>query len=119
MGLVQMLREETTLNVSAQQPKGDKLARMSRHEGRFEAGHILLPKEAPWLPELERELLGFPNARYDDQVDALLLALDYFARAKRFEIPMAIGLPYAGSPSDSTDRVDCDYIPGFWLGQFR
>jgi predicted phage terminase large subunit-like protein len=100
MGLVQMLRDETSLNVKAQQPKGDKLARMSRHEGRFEAGHILLPKEAPWLPEFERELLQFPSGRYDDQVDALLLALDYFVRAKRFETPMEIGLPYVGPRSD-------------------
>jgi predicted phage terminase large subunit-like protein len=119
MGLIQTLREETTLSVTAQQPKGDKRARMSRHEGRFEAGHILLPKEAPWLADLERELLGFPNAKYDDQVDALVLSLDYFARAKRFEIPMTIGLPYVGPSSNSTDSDYPDYIPGFWLGQFR
>jgi hypothetical protein len=51
MGLIQMLREETSLNVIAQQPKGDKRTRMSRHEGRFEAGHILLPRgEPPGLP---------------------------------------------------------------------
>ena len=33
---------------------------MSRQQGRFEAGRILLPKDAPWLAEFENELLGFP-----------------------------------------------------------
>jgi predicted phage terminase large subunit-like protein len=113
MGLVQMLREETSLNVIAQQPKGDKETRLSRHEGRFEAGHILLPKEAPWLPEFESELLGFPNAKHDDQVDALVLALDYFVRAKRFPAPMETGLPYVGPSGDydhSYDNNDTDRV---------
>src|SRR5262249_13044766 len=62
MGLIQMLREDTLLNVIAQQLKGDKQTRMRRHEGRFEVGQILLPKEALWLPEFEPELLGFPDS---------------------------------------------------------
>ena len=28
-------------------------------------------KDAPWLAEFEAELLGFPGARHDDQVDSL------------------------------------------------
>jgi phage terminase large subunit-like protein len=56
---------------------------MSQHEGRFEAGNILLPKEARWLADFETELLAFPNGRYDDHVDALLLFLDWFARETR------------------------------------
>ena len=106
MGLIQILREEGGLNVIPQHPKGDKKARMSRHEGRFEAGNILLPREAPWLPEFETELLGFPNARHDDQVDALLLFLDWFSQHKRFEAPISIGLPYVG-----TDSHYIDYNP--------
>ena len=43
----------------------------------IEAGHLLLPAEAPWLAELRSELLGFPNARHDDQVDALSQLLAY------------------------------------------
>jgi len=36
----------------------------------IEAGDLLLPIEAPWLPTFKAELLGFPSARHDDQVDA-------------------------------------------------
>ncbi|MBB5277746.1 putative phage terminase large subunit-like protein [Rhizobium rosettiformans] len=35
----------------------------------FQAGKVLLPKRAEWLPDYTAELLGFPNAKYDDQVD--------------------------------------------------
>ena len=32
---------------------------------------MILPKDAPWLAEFVSELLGFPNAKHDDQVDSL------------------------------------------------
>lgn len=35
----------------------------------FQAGLVLLPERAEWLPDYQSELLGFPNAKYDDQVD--------------------------------------------------
>jgi predicted phage terminase large subunit-like protein len=38
---------------------------------------MFLPKQAPWLVDLENELFAFPNGRYDDQVDALIQALAY------------------------------------------
>jgi hypothetical protein len=53
---------------------------MRRHEGRFEAGRVLLPLEAPWLADFESELLSFPSGRYDDQVDAFMLFLDWFSQ---------------------------------------
>jgi hypothetical protein len=78
-GLIQLLREKPSLNVIGRHPKDDKQAGLSRHQGRFEAGRFLLPIEAPWLADFENELLAFPSGRYDDQVDALLLFLDWFA----------------------------------------
>jgi predicted phage terminase large subunit-like protein len=95
MGLIPMLRDETQLDVIGRQPKGDKPVRMQRHEARFEAGNILLPKEAPWLADFLAELLGFPNVRYDDQVDALLLFLDWFQQRERFDDPV---IDYHGGP---------------------
>jgi predicted phage terminase large subunit-like protein len=80
MGLLQLLREQRLLNVIGRQPSADKETRMYRHQGRFEAGRILLPKEASWLADFESELLAFPNGRYDDQVDALLQILDWYAQ---------------------------------------
>jgi hypothetical protein len=66
-----------------------------------EAGLVLLPKEAPWLADLEAELLAFPSGRYDDQVDALLLFLDWFAQADRLPT-YGVGLPIYGGD-------DCSY----------
>ena len=38
---------------------------------RFEAGQVYLPREAPWLSEFLHEILAFPNARHDDQIDSV------------------------------------------------
>lgn len=54
----------------ARRPEQDKVARVAGMSAMIEAGS-LLPRDAPWLAELRSELLGFPNARFDDQVDAL------------------------------------------------
>jgi predicted phage terminase large subunit-like protein len=80
MGLIQLLKEQSCLSVVGRHPKDDKETRMSRHQGRFEAGRVLLPVEAPWLADFESELMSFPNSRYDDQVDALMLFLDWFSQ---------------------------------------
>lgn len=52
-------------------PQGDKQARLNGQSAKFEAGDVFFPEEAPWLIELEAELLAFPKSRYDDQVDAI------------------------------------------------
>ena len=91
MGLIQILREQTRLSVIGRHPKDDKQTRLSRHQGRFEAGRIFLPAEAPWLAEFEGELLAFPNGRYDDQVDALLLFLDWLSQNEyNFTVPIVM-----------------------------
>ena len=36
---------------------------------------MLFPKEAPWLDAYVHELVGFPNAKNDDQVDSTVFAL--------------------------------------------
>jgi phage terminase large subunit-like protein len=42
MGLIQLLKEQTRLDVVGRRPDADKETRMSRQQGRFEAGRILL-----------------------------------------------------------------------------
>jgi len=74
MSLVQDLGNDG-IHAVAVDPEGDKVMRMNAETARIEAGAVSLPRRAPWLEELKRELLAFPNARYDDQVDALSQAL--------------------------------------------
>jgi predicted phage terminase large subunit-like protein len=55
----------------------DKIGRLYVHQAKFEAGLVLFPKNAPFLPELVAELLTFPQGKTDDQVDSLSQALSY------------------------------------------
>jgi predicted phage terminase large subunit-like protein len=51
----------------------DKIGRVYVNQAKFEAGLVLFPKGAPFLPELEAELLAF----HDDQVDSISQALSH------------------------------------------
>lgn len=53
------------------QPEGSKLVRMSVESPQLEAGLIVLPEQADWLYELEKEFINFPKSKHDDQVDTL------------------------------------------------
>jgi predicted phage terminase large subunit-like protein len=55
----------------------DKVGRLYVQQAKFEAGLVLFPKNASFPPELEAELLMFPQARTDDQVDSITQALAY------------------------------------------
>jgi predicted phage terminase large subunit-like protein len=46
---------------------------------KFEAGHVYFPRNAPFLPDLEAELLTFPQGKHDDQVDSITQALAFKA----------------------------------------
>jgi predicted phage terminase large subunit-like protein len=52
-------------------PLSDKMARARPLQGRMQQGRVFFPKEAAWLPEVQKELLRFPAAAHDDIVDAL------------------------------------------------
>ena len=54
--LIQDLRCEN-VNVIAIKPEGDKLTRLYSVQGKFEAGAVFFPRDAPWLPDLRAELL--------------------------------------------------------------
>jgi len=57
-------------------PNTDKVTRMSNETPVIEAGHVWLPKRAPWLEGYLHELTRFPNAKHDDQVDSTSQALN-------------------------------------------
>lgn len=77
--LIQDLKRDGLLAVQAYQPPAgqDKIMRLHVQTHLFEAGKVLLPKQAPWLHDYRLELLGFPGSKNDDQVDSTTQALDY------------------------------------------
>lgn len=76
--LIQELQRDTQLPVIPIKTDRDKVARAHAATPLCEAGRVFLPNsdEAPWLGEFLSELLGFPNAEHDDQVDAFVHGLN-------------------------------------------
>lgn len=67
----QMMEQDSFLNLNLVTPTKDKESRARSIQGRMRAGGVKFDKDAEWYPELEQELLSFPRAVHDDQVDAL------------------------------------------------
>lgn len=81
--LLQVLRNEQPRGIPLPipcRPELDKVSRMAGSSGQIEGGQLRLPQEALWLADFKAELLGFPNARYDDQADALTQLLNWVLR---------------------------------------
>jgi predicted phage terminase large subunit-like protein len=76
--LIQELQRDTQLPVIPIKTDRDKVARAHAATPLCEAGRVFLPNsgEAPWLGEFLSELLAFPNAEHDDQVDAFVHGLN-------------------------------------------
>jgi predicted phage terminase large subunit-like protein len=55
-------------------PDRDKVARALQASTLCEQGRVFFPAQAAWLGEWESELLGFPTATHDDQVDVFAYA---------------------------------------------
>lgn len=76
--LVQSLQQETTLPVVPVKVDADKISRANTVTPTWEAHRVFAPIGAPWLQDFEEELYAFPKAPHDDQVDALVQALQRF-----------------------------------------
>jgi len=63
----------------------DKQTRMSVQSAKFATGQVLFPQHAPWLDDLERELLAFPASPHNDQIDSISQALGYQIQAYRWD----------------------------------
>jgi predicted phage terminase large subunit-like protein len=77
IALAQELRQAGTYAVRPIPVERDKIGRLYVQQSKFEAGLVLFPKGAKFLPELEIELLTFPQGKTDDQVDSISQALAY------------------------------------------
>jgi predicted phage terminase large subunit-like protein len=64
--------------------------------GEIEAGHFLLPAEAPWLDRFASELKAFPHGKHDDQADS-------FSQFVRFQLK---SWPWLLTRYDHTGRAD-------------
>lgn len=72
ISLFQMVKKATLPGlIRAPTPKGSKEDRLAKATVQLQSGNFLLPESAPWLEAFRKELLGFPDATNDDQVDAL------------------------------------------------
>lgn len=56
-------------------PLTDKMVRANPLRGRMQLHKVYFPKEAPWMQELQKEMLYFPAGKHDDQIDALAWAI--------------------------------------------
>jgi len=74
--LIQELRQ-TFSKVKPVKPDGDKVMRMLAQTAAIENGRVLIPKDAYWLQDYIQELVTFPKAKYDDQVDSTAQALKW------------------------------------------
>jgi predicted phage terminase large subunit-like protein len=74
--LIQELRAEDFSRVqAAPNPDGDKIMRLQSQTAKIEGGFVRFPNEAHWLDSYLLELVSFPNAKNDDQVDSTVFAL--------------------------------------------
>jgi predicted phage terminase large subunit-like protein len=68
--LLQECHDANRARYRAVRPEKDKETRFRTACAPVEEGAVLLPREAPWLGDFRRELVSFPRARHDDQVDS-------------------------------------------------
>ena len=86
--LIRVAKKKAWGKVVAVTPKGrSKSERFWRHRKIFRAGRIILPDDAEWVDKFIEELRLFPNAGFDDQVDALTQYLDFMEENPVLQLP--------------------------------
>jgi predicted phage terminase large subunit-like protein len=103
LGIVQTMRRPPhSLTVRGIVNDRDKISRATAAIVRLEAGMIYFPERAPWLADYETELLGFPTAAHDDQVDVTSLAAIEASR----HIPAPESAPEREREEEDDDEVE-------------
>jgi predicted phage terminase large subunit-like protein len=85
--LLQSLHCETDLPLKPVPVDTDKLTRLEWVSPYIERGRVYLPEDAPWLDEFLKEVLAFPSAKHDDQVDSLSQFLRWAMAHEQYRIP--------------------------------
>ena len=106
--VMQELQQEIS-GLIAVTPEGGKIARANAVAPMVEAGNVYLPHPAiqRWVDEFIEEATVFPNARYDDQVDAMTQALNRLR---------GLGATFGAREDDIA--VPPFAVPAYWLSGF-
>lgn len=78
--LIQELKRESGVSVIPYKVVNDKVARANAILPIIEGGRVFLPEESSWLDDFIDEAISFPNGNHDDQVDAMVMAIDVLSR---------------------------------------
>ncbi len=73
--VIQVLSKEFS-GVIPINPEGGKVARANAVSPSFESGNVYLPEKEEWVSDYIKELVSFPNAEHDDEVDCTTQALN-------------------------------------------
>ena len=84
--LIQDMRR-AGLPVMEYTPDRDKVSRVYAASPIMEAGRVWIPSNKKWSEDLIEELIRFPNAAHDDQVDAMTMAIHYMKESWHLEHP--------------------------------
>lgn len=95
-------------------PEGCKEVRFHAQISRIQAGEVLLPQTAPWMPEFVREIAAFPGGRHDDQADALSQLLHRGAPSETNQVIAGPIIFCDGEWSDGYKSGDCDDYDDPW-----
>ena len=84
--LIQDLRR-AGLPVLEYNPDRDKVSRVNASTPILESGRVWIPNK-PFAMDLVNEASAFPNATYDDQVDAMVMAILYLKESWKVDHPL-------------------------------
>jgi predicted phage terminase large subunit-like protein len=86
--LIQDLKQRHSINAIPIKPTADKIVRLSIVSPMFERGEIFVLQDAHWLMDFLDELLRFPQAKFDDQVDSVTQYLNWHRNCEKptFEV---------------------------------
>lgn len=90
-------------------PKGDKNSRVLGASSIIRSGRLYIPEQGHWVADFISEVIGFPGAAHDDQVDALTQALLWLQEKDMFRIPLNVG-PISADDDDE----DFDVLMDEW-----
>lgn len=105
------VRRHVGIRMMGTRPEGDKVSRMVGESSAIYAGYVYLPKEAPWLMDLRREIVAFPKGKHDDQVDSISLFL-YWTRLRgprRRNLQVRVTPVYAEPNYTTADILNSPY----------